>query len=80
MNFENRIFVFFKNRNEDDSSDDILGNNGLLTTSSGPNDDRHARHITHDNRLLPSTVLRRRLDQLGNHQKSIFPFFRFFVF
>ncbi len=58
------FFVF--DRNEDDSADDTLGNNGLLTTSSGPIDDRHARHITHDNRFLPSNVLRRRLDHLGN--------------
>lgn len=56
---------FFPLRNEDDSSDDILGNNGLLTTSSAPTDDRHARHITHDNRLLPSVSLRRRLDYLS---------------
>lgn len=46
--------------------DDTLGNNSLLTTSSGPSDDRHARHITHDNRLLLPSILRRRLDHLGN--------------
>lgn len=65
-------FILFY-RNEDDLIDDTLGNNGLLTattttTSSGPIDDRHARHITHDNRFLPSNILRRRLDHLSNNQ------------
>jgi hypothetical protein len=58
----------------------MLGNNGLLTTSSGPIDDRHTRHITHDNRLLSSLVLRRRLDHLSNYQKSIIFFYNLFYF
>ncbi len=49
----------------------MLGNSGLLTTSSGAVDDRHTRHITHDNRLLSALTLRRRLDHLGNNQTSI---------
>jgi hypothetical protein len=67
MNFS--FFLF--DRNEDDSSDDMIGNNSLLTTSSGPIDDRHTRHITHDKRLLPSIILRRRLDHLSNYQNKI---------
>jgi hypothetical protein len=57
----------------------MLGNSGLLTTSSGAVDDRHTRHITHDNRLLSSLTLRRRLDHLGNNQKSIIFFLNNFI-
>ncbi|CAF0931563.1 unnamed protein product [Adineta steineri] len=56
-------------KNDDDTSDDILGNSGLLTASSGVVDDRHTRHITHDNRLLSTMVLRRRLDHLIKKDK-----------
>ena len=51
-------------RVEDDSADD---HHGLLTAATTATvDDRHARHITHDNRLLGAPVLRQRLDHLGN--------------
>ena len=59
-----RILIF---RNDDDLSDDIGGNNGLLMAASAPTDDRHARHITHDDRLVSSLNLRRRLDHLSKN-------------
>lgn len=62
-----RIFLC---RPEDESADDLLRNNGLLTTSSGAVDDRHTRHITRDDRLLPALALRRRFDQIGNTFKK----------
>ena len=51
-------------RTDDDSSDDIMGNTSLLTTVLATTDDRHARHITHDDRFLSAPALRRRLDHL----------------
>jgi hypothetical protein len=40
-----------------------------LTASSGTVDDRHTRHITHDDRLLSSLALRQRLDHLVKKNK-----------
>ncbi|CAF0876379.1 unnamed protein product [Adineta ricciae] len=51
-------------KTDDDSSDDIMGNSSLLTTVLATTDDRHTRHITHDDRFLSALALRRRLDHL----------------
>ena len=72
--------LVFSFRNDDETTDDTLPNNSLLTTASGPNDDRHARHITHDNRLLLPSILRRRLDHLGNRLPSFILSTRFSSF
>jgi hypothetical protein len=62
INIREILNIFFFYRTEDDSSDDVLG-----TTSSGIIDDRHTRHITHDNRLLSANILRRRIDHLSKN-------------
>ncbi|CAF4230161.1 unnamed protein product, partial [Rotaria sp. Silwood2] len=51
--------------NEDEPADDIIGNNSLLTTV----DDRHTRHITHEDKLLSALILRRRFDHLAKKDK-----------
>ncbi|CAF3813869.1 unnamed protein product [Rotaria sordida] len=56
-------------KNEDKPSDDLLGNNSLLTTAPGTIDDRHTRHITHDDRLLSTVLLRRRFDHIVKKDK-----------
>ncbi|CAF1152020.1 unnamed protein product [Rotaria sordida] len=56
-------------KNEDKPSDDLLGNNSLLTTAPGTIDDRHMRHITHDDRLLSTVLLRRRFDHIVKKDK-----------
>ncbi|CAF0978456.1 unnamed protein product [Rotaria sp. Silwood1] len=56
-------------KNEDESLDDKVGNNGLLTVTSGTVDDRHTRHIAHDDRLLSALILRRRFDHLVKKDK-----------
>ena len=60
----------FFHRNDDDSADEAPGNNALLTTAAGS---------SHDNRLLPSAILRRRLDRLGNHRKRKYSFYDIFI-
>ncbi|CAF2412178.1 unnamed protein product [Rotaria sp. Silwood2] len=52
-------------KNEDEPADDIIGNNSLLTTV----DDRHTRHITHEDKLLSALILRRRFDHLAKKDK-----------
>ncbi|CAF3403495.1 unnamed protein product [Rotaria socialis] len=56
-------------KHDDESTDDIHGNNGLLTAAAAPADDRHTRHIAHDSRLLPASILRRHFDHLIKKDK-----------
>lgn len=42
-----------------------MGNSSLLAAATATVDDRNMRHITHDSRLIPASLLRRRFEQLG---------------